>query len=313
MKIYNSIDEFTTLKNAVVTIGTFDGVHIGHQKIINRVNEIAKATGGESVVLTFFPHPRMVLYPDDHGLVLLNTMEEKKQLLKHYGVQHLIVHPFSQKFSRTSVTEYIRDILVNKIGTKKLVIGYDHHFGRNREGTLLDLQELGIVYNYEVEEIPEQDIKEVAVSSTKIRNSLLEGDVATAREFLGHDYSLSGIVVKGKELGRTLGFPTANIHIPENYKLVPANGIYAVKVDLQHSDKQETGMLSIGTRPTFDDGDVSIEVNILNFEKNIYGEKITVYFKSRLRDEVKFDSADALVKQMEKDREETVRRLNVEY
>lgn len=309
MKLYNSIDEFTTLKNAVVTIGTFDGVHIGHQKIIKRVNEIAQATEGESVVLTFFPHPRMVLHPDDHGLVLLNTPEEKKTLLRYYGVQHLIVHPFSQKFSRTSVTEYVRDMLVNKIGTKKLVIGYDHHFGRNREGTLKDLQELGAVYNFEVEEIPEQDIRDVAVSSTKIRNSLLEGDVSTSREFLGHDYSLSGIVVKGKELGRVLGFPTANIHIPENYKLVPAKGIYAVQVAIQNSEKLEIGMLSIGTRPTFDDGEISIEVNILNFEKNIYGERITVFFKERLRDEVKFDSAQDLVKQMEKDREETVRLL----
>jgi riboflavin kinase / FMN adenylyltransferase len=307
LNLYNSIDDFKTLSNAVVTIGTFDGVHIGHQKIINRVNEIAGAIGGESVVLTFFPHPRMVLYPDDHGLLLLNTLEEKKQLMKQYGVQHLIVHPFSQKFSRTSVTEYVRDMLVNKIGTKKLVIGYDHHFGRNREGTLQDLQELGGVYNFDVEEIPEQDIHDVAVSSTKIRNSLLQGDVAAAKEFLGHDYSLSGIVVKGKELGRTLGFPTANIHIPENYKLVPANGVYAVRVELQHSEKREKGMLSIGTRPTFDDGEVSIEVNILNFEKNIYGERITVFFKSRLRDEVKFDSADDLIKQMEKDKENTLR------
>ncbi|MEP7168881.1 MAG: bifunctional riboflavin kinase/FAD synthetase [Bacteroidota bacterium] len=307
MNLYTSIDEFKTLKTAIVTIGTFDGVHIGHQKIINRVNEIAKATGGESVVLTFFPHPRMVLYPDDHGLVLLNTLEEKKQLIKQYGVQHLIVHPFSQKFSRTSVTEYIRDILVNKIGTKKLVIGYDHHFGRNREGTLLDLQELGIVYNYEVEEIPEQDIHEVAVSSTKIRDSLLKGDVAAAREFLGHDYSLSGIVVKGKELGRTLGFPTANIHVPENYKLIPAKGIYAVTLEIQNSAKHEIGMLSIGTRPTFDDGEISIEVNILNFDKNIYGERITVFFKSRLRDELKFDSAAELVKQMEQDKKDTLK------
>jgi len=302
------------LQNAVVTIGTFDGVHIGHQKIIKRVNESAKASGGESVVLTFFPHPRMVLYPDDHGLLLLNTLEEKKKLMEQYGVQHLIVHPFSQKFSRTSVTEYVRDILVNKIGTKKLVIGYDHHFGRNREGTLKDLQELGGVYNYEVEEIPEQDIHDVAVSSTKIRNSLLEGDVTAASEFLGHDYSLTGIVIKGKEIGRTLGFPTANIYISENYKLVPPKGIYAVTLEIPSmkkdaSSNREIGMLSIGTRPTFDDGEISIEVNILNFEKNIYGERITVCFKSRLRDELKFDSADDLIKQMEKDKEQTLKLL----
>ena len=297
----------------MVTIGTFDGVHLGHQKIINRVNEIAKSINGESVVLTFFPHPRMVLHPDDHGLVLLNTMEEKKILMEQYGIQHLIVHPFSKKFSRTSVTEYVRDILVNKIGTKKLVIGYDHHFGRNREGTLKDLQELGSVYNYDVEEIPEQDIHHVAISSTKIRNSLLEGDVATARDFLGYDYNITGKVVEGKKLGTQLGFPTANIQVEENYKLIPAKGIYAVHVAFERATPLPSGerrgvglgMLSIGTSPTFDDGELSIEVNILNFEKNIYGERITIYFKHRLRDELKFNSADELVKQMEKDREET--------
>lgn len=309
MKVYNSIEEFKALKNAVVTIGTFDGVHLGHQKIINRVNEIAKNTGGESVLLTFFPHPRMVLHPDDHGLQLLNTMDEKEVLLKKYGIDHLVIHPFSKEFSRTSVTDYVRSILVNKIGTKKLVIGYDHHFGRNREGTFADLQELGIVYGYEVEKIPEQDIHDVAISSTKIRNSLLEGDISTAREFLGYDYSLSGTVIKGNELGRTLGFPTANISIKEKYKLIPAKGIYAVRVAFQGVSEFEAGMLSIGTRPTFDNGAISIEVNILNFKKNIYGEKITIYFKHRLRDELKFDSANDLITQMEKDKVETIKLL----
>lgn len=311
MKVYNSLDDFKTLPNAVVTIGTFDGVHIGHQKIINRVNEIARVIGGESVVLTFFPHPRMILYPDDHGLQLLNTMEEKKQLMQQYGVQHLIVHPFSKKFSRTSVTEYVRDMLVNKIGTKKLVIGYDHHFGRNREGSLTDLQELGGVYGFDVEEIPEQDIQDVAVSSTKIRNSLLQGEVKTAREFLGHDYSLSGIVVKGKQLGRTLGFPTANIELKENYKLIPAKGVYAVEVFTDVEKSASMGMLNIGTRPTFDDGAISIEVNILNFERDIYGERITVNFRHRLRDELKFNSVEDLVKAMKMDRENTIRLLAI--
>ena len=311
MKVYKSIEDFVPLKNAVVTIGTFDGVHIGHQKIINRVNETAQKTGGESVVLTFFPHPRMVLYPDDHGLLLLNTLEEKKQLMEQYGVKQLIIHPFSKEFSRTSVTEYVRDILVNKIGTKKLVIGYDHHFGRNREGTLNDLQELGSVYGFDVEEIPEQDIHDVAVSSTKIRNSLLEGDVIAAKEFLGHDYSLSGTVVKGNELGRKLGFPTANINIPENYKLIPANGIYAVTVNLNENTGSEIpSMMSIGTRPTFDNGQVTIEVNLLDFDRNIYGRHITVYFKHRLRDELKFNSADELIVQMKIDRENTLKLLS---
>ncbi|MFI5218529.1 MAG: bifunctional riboflavin kinase/FAD synthetase [Bacteroidia bacterium] len=312
MNIYNSLQEFKPLKNTVVTIGTFDGVHVGHQKIISRVNEIARNSSGESVVLTFFPHPRMVLYPHDHGLLLLNTLEEKKLMLEAYGVNHLIIHPFTKEFSQTSVTGYVRDILVNKIGTKKLVIGYDHHFGRNREGRLKDLQELGSEFGFDVEEIPEQDIHEVAVSSTKIRNSLLAGDVATAREFLGYDYSLTGIVIKGKGLGKTLGFPTANIHVEENYKLIPAKGIYAVSVSFPDFPQTEEtiGMLSIGTRPTFDDGEVSIEVNILDFNDDIYGEKITVYFKHRLRDELKFKSAADLVKQMEKDKDETIRLLS---
>jgi riboflavin kinase/FMN adenylyltransferase len=308
MLVYNSIADFKTLPNAIVTIGTFDGVHIGHQKIISRLNDIAAKTGGQSVVLTFYPHPRIVLHPDDHGLLLLNTLEEKKQLMEKYGVEHLIVHPFSKQFSRTSVTEYVRDILVNKIGTKKLVIGYDHHFGRNREGSLKDLQELEEVYGYSVEEIPEEDIHEVAVSSTKIRNSLLEGNISAAREFLGHDYTLSGTVVEGKKMGRALGFPTANIEMPEKYKLVPTKGIYAVTVTLSN-EAEHMGMLSIGTRPTFDDGEVSIEAHILDFDKNIYGQEITVAFKDRLRDELKFDSAQTLIAQMQKDRENTLKLL----
>lgn len=305
MLVYRSIDEFKSKKNAIVTIGTFDGVHIGHQKVIKRVNEIAKMVHGESVVLTFFPHPRMVLSPENHGLLLLNTLEEKIQLLRKYGIQHLIIHPFSTEFSRTSVTEYVRDILVNKIGTRKLVIGYDHHFGRNREGSLKSLVELAPLYHFEVEQIPEQDINHIAISSTKIREALLAGDIVTARNFLGHDYSLTGIVIKGKQIGRSLGFPTANIEVEESYKLIPAKGIYAVQVKIDPDERVFNGMLSIGSRPTFDDGPVSIEVNILNFDKDIYGAEVTVIFKQRLRDEVKFNSAEELVVQMEKDKKET--------
>lgn len=318
MKVYNSIEEFTPVNNAVVTIGTFDGVHIGHQKIIQRIKEIALANIGEVVVLTFFPHPRMVLFPDDHGLQLLNTLEEKKILLEKYGVDHLIVHPFSKQFSRLSSTEFVRDILVNQIGVTKLVIGYDHHFGRNREGSFNELSELAPLYNFEVEQIPEQDVHDVAVSSTKIRNALLEGDVRIATEFLGYQYSLTGKVIEGNKLGRELGFPTANIQV-ENYKLIPANGVYAVTVEIRNSklenrnpDAQQPqtsnpklqtfyGALNIGTRPTFDNGARSIEVFILDFDKNIYGQNITITFVERLRDELKFPDKESLIEQMKMD------------
>ncbi len=302
MKVYYSIGEFNKPRNAVVTIGTFDGVHKGHQKIIQRINEIAGKEGGETVVLTFFPHPRMVLHPDDHGLQLLNTLDEKVELMEHFGVQHLIIYPFTKSFSRTSVTEYVRNLLVNKIGTKKLVIGYDHHFGRNRAGSLKNLRELAPVYGYGLEEIPEQDINNIAISSTKIRNSLLEGDVQTAADFLGYNYNLTGTVTEGKKIGRSLGFPTANILLKENYKLIPAKGIYAVEVKINHEKFLLKGALSIGNRPTFDNGPLSIEVNIFDFDRDIYGEKITVYFRYRLRNEIKFNSTDDLIVQMKKDK-----------
>jgi riboflavin kinase/FMN adenylyltransferase len=307
MKIYHSIQEFKTLKNAVVTIGTFDGVHIGHQKIIARLLEIAAETGGEVVLLTFFPHPRMVLFPDDNDLVLLNTLEEKIMLLGKYGVQHLLIHPFSREFSRTTSTEFVRNILVNKIGTKKLVIGYDHHFGRNREGSFEDLMELSALYDYEVEKIPEQDINEVAVSSTKIRKSLLTGDIATATAFLGHEYSLAGKVVRGKQLGRTLGFPTANIEVPEKYKLIPANGVYAVNAEVAGTIYK--GVLSIGNRPTFDNGERSIEVHIFDFNDTIYDQHIRVWFRQFLRPDQKFENAVALQTQMIRDKEEAIKQL----
>ena len=318
MKVYNSIEEFTPVSEAVVTIGTFDGVHIGHQKIISRLKEIAAGVHGQVVLLTFFPHPRMVLFPDDHGLQLLNTMDEKKVLLEQFGIDHLIVHPFSKQFSRLSSTEFVRDVLVNKIGVKKLVIGYDHHFGRNREGSFNELADLAPLYNFEVEQIPEQDVHDVAVSSTKIRNALLEGNVKTATEFLGYPYSLTGKVVEGNKLGRQLGFPTANIKV-ENYKLIPANGVYAVhvevggwKMEIGNYDHQKlqtpnpklqtlNGALNIGTRPTFDNGARSIEVFILDFDKDIYGETITITFAERLRDELKFPDKESLIEQMKAD------------
>src|SRR4051812_6868705 len=226
MNVYQGIEEFKVLSHAVVTIGTFDGVHLGHQKILSRLTELAAEEKGETVVLTFFPHPRMVLQPDDNDLKLITTMNERVELLRKYGVDHLIIQPFSKEFSRMSAMEFVRDILVNKIGTKTLVIGYDHHFGRNREGSFKDLEAMANVYNYRVEEIPKQVIDDAAVSSTKIRNALLNGDIKTANHLLGHDFALSGKVVDGDKIGRSLGFPTANINIAESYKLIPKSGIY---------------------------------------------------------------------------------------
>ncbi|HNR20415.1 MAG TPA: bifunctional riboflavin kinase/FAD synthetase [Bacteroidia bacterium] len=301
MRIYNSLKELSRLKNAVVTIGTFDGVHKGHKKIISRLKEIGAQTGGETCLLTFFPHPRMVLFPDDHGLQLLNTIQEKTELFKEYGIQHLIIHPFSKEFSRTSSTEFVRDILVNTIGTKNLVIGYDHHFGRNREGSFVELSDLSQVYNFDVEQIPEEDVNDIAVSSTKIRNALLSGDIKTASDFLGYNYPLSGTVVHGKKVGNTIGFPTANISVKENYKLIPSHGVYAVDVKIEGDKKIYKGALNIGTRPTFDNGEPSIEVYILEFDGNIYSKKITVLFKERIRDEKKFNSVDELIVAMQND------------
>jgi riboflavin kinase/FMN adenylyltransferase len=299
VKIYHSIEEFKKIENAVVTTGTFDGVHIGHLKIINRLREIAADVKGETVLLTFFPHPRMVLF-SDNDLKLISTKNEKIALLEQAGIDHLIIHPFSREFSRLSSVEFVRDILVNKIGTSRLVIGYNHHFGRNREGSFEHLNEYGPMYGFQVEEICAQDIDEVSVSSTKIRKALDEGHITIAREYLTHDFSLTGIVVKGDHLGHQIGFPTANIKVVDSHKLVPANGVYAVRA-LIH-DKEYKGMLNIGVRPTVDGTEKTIEVHIIGFDEDIYGEELTVLFDDWIRDEQKFDSLDELKTQLEKDK-----------
>ena len=300
MKVYQSIEEFKPLTHAVATIGTFDGVHAGHQTIISRLCEVAKNEKGESVVLTFFPHPRMVLQPDDNNLKLLTTMSERIELLKKSGVDHLIIQPFDKEFSRQSAVEFVRDILVNKIGTKTLVIGYDHHFGRNREGSYKDLEEMSPIYGFRLEEIPKHVINELAVSSTKIRNSLLTGDVRTANKLLGHDFTLNGKVVDGDKIGRTLGFPTANISMAEQYKLIPATGIYAVLVKVE--GEMLKGMLYIGYRPVVQGKRLSIEVNIFDFNRNIYNENITVFLKAKVRDDIHLSSLEELKKKMAEDK-----------
>ena len=304
MRVYTDIDQFKKVNNPIVTIGTFDGVHIGHQKIIQRIKEIAKKENGQTVLLTFFPHPRMVLQPDNDDLKLLTTQEEKIELLEKEGVDHLIIYPFTAAFSKLSSVEFIKNILVNKIGTKKLVIGYDHHFGRNREGSFKHLKEFGPVYGFEVEEIPAQDIDNINISATKIRKAILEGDIETANLYLGHLYSLRGEVVAGDKIGRTIGFPTANIKVKDPYKLIPANGVYAV--DVLYNKKMFKGMLNIGIRPTVHNNQQTIEVNIFNFDENIYGQEIIIFFKKRIRNEEKFDNLETLKKQLAKDKQTAI-------
>ena len=292
MKVFHSIAEFQKVKGAVVTTGTFDGVHVGHRKIIDRLNEIAKKVNGESVLLTFHPHPRMVLFPDDHGLELITTMEEKIQLLEEAGVQNLIIHPFTKEFSRTTSLDFIRDILVDKLGTSVLVIGYDHHFGRNREGSFEHLRESGPLYGFRVEEISVQDVDDVAVSSTKIRKALQDGDVLTASKYLAHRYQLSGTVIHGDKLGRELGYPTANIKVDDETKVIPANGVYACYVYV--AGNKFNGMLNIGNRPTVNGQVRRIEVNIFDFDEGLYGKQISLELKDRIRDEKKFENVEEL-------------------
>ncbi|CAN5370465.1 bifunctional riboflavin kinase/FAD synthetase [soil metagenome] len=300
MKIYHHIDEFSPVKNAVVTIGTFDGVHIGHRKIISGIKELADSCGGETVLLTFFPHPRMILHPEDESIKLINTIPEKAQLLEQLGIDHLIITPFSRDFSNQTAEEYIRDVLVNKIGTKKIVIGYDHRFGKDRHGGLDDLLRLGPVYGFEVEEIPEQDINEVAISSTRVRAAILSADIALANTFLGYPFFITGKVIRGDQIGRTIGYPTANIRVEEQYKLIPADGIFAVKV--QADGQSYDGMAYIGTRPTIDGTRRNIEVNIFDFDKEIYNQPIRMEFHHFVRGDMKLASLDELKAQIALDK-----------
>lgn len=301
MKIYHGIDDFVQLQYAVVTSGTFDGVHVGHQKILSRLREIASRNFGETVVITFWPHPRLVLHPEDSNLKLLNTFEEKADLLKEQGIQHLIRIPFTKEFSKLTSEQFIQDILVRTIGTRKLVIGYDHHFGKNREGSFEQLKLNGPRYGFEVEEIPRQEVDHIAVSSTKIRQALEGGDIEIATHFLGRPYSIAGMVVAGDRIGTSLGYPTANIEVDSKFKLIPADGIYAVTV--RHERKVYGGMLYIGCRPTLSGTLRNIEVNIFDFDQEIYGESLTVYFHKLLRGDKTFTGLEAMKAQLAKDKE----------
>lgn len=298
MNSYPSISAYQAVGPSVVTIGTFDGVHIGHKEIINRLNDVAAKENLESVVLTFFPHPRMVLQKES-DIKLINTITERKEILSKTGLQHLIVHPFTSQFSRLTALEFVRDILVNKLHVKKIIIGYDHRFGRNRTADINDLKEYGRAYGFEVEEISAQQLDAVAVSSTKIRKALDAGDIQTANDYLGYPFALHGTVVKGKGIGRTMGFPTANLDIAESYKIIPKNGVYLVQTHID--GKNVFGLMSIGTNPTVGGTSQTIETYFLDIERNLYGANIAIEMLTKIRDEEKFASVEALQEAIKKD------------
>lgn len=299
METVQGISQFNSSENTAITIGTFDGVHIGHKQILERLINNAKKAKLKSTVLTFFPHPRMVLQKDAE-IKLLNTLSEKQKILEKMGLDYLIVHPFTKEFSRLSSMEFVRDVLVNKLNVKSVVIGYDHRFGRNRNASIQDLVSFGNTFDFKVEEIPAQEIDEVSVSSTKIRNALLNGDVQTANTYLGYEYSICGQVVEGQGLGKDLGFPTANLKMGESYKLIPQNGVYIVHCEFEN--QAASGMMNIGVKPTVDGSTKSIEVNLFNIDQNLYQKNIRVHFLKKVRDEQKFESLNALSHQLHKDK-----------
>ncbi|HNK67507.1 MAG TPA: bifunctional riboflavin kinase/FAD synthetase [Flavobacteriales bacterium] len=301
MQVHTDLSTFVNVERPVLTTGTFDGVHLGHQTILRRLMETARREGGQSVLFTFHPHPRMVLFPHDNELKLLNTRKEQNELLEAAGLDHLIVVPFSRGFSRMHALDFVRDTLVDQLRIHAMVIGYDHRFGRNREGDIHLLRQLGEAYDFGVEEIPAHEIDHVKVSSTKVREALLRGEAKLAHDLLGYAYPLGGVVVKGDQRGRTIGFPTANVGGIDPGKLLPADGVYAVEVDLR--DGVYKGMLNIGLRPTVEGRDRTVEVNIFDLDRDLYGEPITVRLRHRLRAEVRFSGLDALKAQLLLDRE----------
>lgn len=291
-------------------MGTFDGVHFGHKKILEKLTQNTEGGEYESLVLTFFPHPRMVLKGKSE-VKLLNTISEKLDLLEKLGIQNLVIHPFDEKFSRLSAHEFVKEVLVDQFQIKKIIIGYDHRFGRDRTANIDDLIDFGKQFDFEVEQISVQEINEVSISSTKIRKALLEGNMDLANNYLGYDYFLTGTVFKGKQLGRTIGFPTANLKIQENYKLIPKKGVYIVKSIL---DQREVfGMMNIGFNPTVAGDSLSVEINYFDFDEDLYGKKISVSLLEYLRPEQKFDSVALLKEQLEKDKKKALEFINKQW
>lgn len=296
MKTFSSIPDFTSGSKTIVTIGTFDGVHLGHSVILNRLNEIARKTKLQSVLITFFPHPRHVLQTVDQDMKLINTLDEKKFLLEKSGLDNLVVQEFTIEFSRIQSANFVRDFLVEKLNLHTLVIGYDHHFGRNREGSIKELTVLSDLYGFNIEMIPSQVFDHVAVSSTKIRKLLASGEIEKVNHYLGYSFFLSGKVIRGNAIGKTIGFPTANISIEDKSKLHPADGVYAVQVVLEENEYR--GMMNIGSKPTVDGNKKSLEVYILDFSGDIYGKELKIKFITRIREEKKFENLDALKQQL---------------
>lgn len=299
MKIFNSIGSFHSTKKTIVTIGSFDGVHIGHQKIIENLINNANSSQCESLILTFFPHPKMVL-KEQSEILLLNTIEERCRLLEKTKLDYLIIHPFDEEFSLLSAEDFVKKNLIEKLNVRKIIIGHDHRFGKNRSANIDDLIVFGEKYGFEVEQISAQEIEEVSVSSSKIRVALEEGNIQLANQYLGYSYFLTGIVQEGRQLGRTIGFPTANLIINENYKLIPKKGVYIVKSSINNI--VVFGMMNIGTNPTVDGKSLSIEVHFLNFEGDLYNQKLEVSILHFIREEQKFSSFDLLKQQLFEDK-----------
>jgi len=299
LKLFHSINDFQSTKKTILTLGTFDGVHIGHKKILERITQNTENGKYESLVLTFFPHPRMVLQ-EKSEIKLLNTIAEKSKLLEETGIENLVIHPFNESFSRLTAEEFVHSILVDQFHIQKIIIGHDHRFGRNRTANIDDLIAFGTEYGFEVEQISAQEIQDVSVSSTKIRRALDEGNIALANDYLGYAYFLSGEVIKGKQLGRTIGFPTANIHIEEDYKKIPKNGVYIVKTII--NEKEVFGMMNIGFNPTVNGDKKTIEVHLFEFDADIYGQKLEISLLEYIREEQKFGSLDLLTEQLNLDK-----------
>ncbi len=308
MKVYTNIDQLPAFKNAVITIGTFDGVHQGHQQIIDQLLKEAVAIDGTPVVISFFPHPKQIVAAEKHPgqpIQLLNTPEEKYALLHHHGIQHIVVVPFDKTFAEQPADAYIRDFLVKRFHPHTIIIGYDHRFGKNRQGDYQLLEDMAPHYQYRVKEIPEHVLKNITISSTKIRTALLEADIDTAASYLGYRYFFSGTVIMGNQLGRTIGFPTANLQVDNEQKLIPANGVYAVNVDL--GDRPLRGMMNIGLRPTVEGTKRVIEVNIFDFDEMIYGSLLKITMVKHLRSEVKFEGLQQLKSQLSLDKEKALK------
>lgn len=300
MKIISDIDHFEKPSFSVVTIGTFDGIHIGHQTIIRQVVAEAKRNNGKSLLVTFWPHPRFVISQGRSDLRLISTFSEKAEIIGGLGIDYIIKLPFTKEFSELSAEEFLKKILIDRLGVKKLFIGYDHGFGNNREGNLEFLRSKEAQFGFEVNEIPRQDIDDIGVSSTKIRNALKEGKAQLAKSLLGRYYELTGTVIEGQKLGRKIGFPTANVKVEDDYKLLPGDGVYAVKVSLEGD--MYHGMMNIGFKPTMAAKERSIEVHLFDFNNEIYGRKLTIEFVTFIRNEMKFNSLDELTEQLEKDK-----------